>query len=273
MDVADAWRFGLRRPMRVCENDSMHHLMLTLDTPAENLALDEALLDQAEAAGPAAECLRIWESPEPVVVLGRSSRLAEEIDVAACAQRGIPILRRASGGAAIVAGPGCLMYAVVLSYDRRPEACGIHPSHGYVLDRIVAALGTHANKTVARAGTSDLVCLGNDEGAAARKFSGNSLRVKRTHFLYHGTLLYDFDLPLIAAYLRTPPRQPEYRNARPHEKFVANLPLRRETLESIVSSAWPSEGELVDWPRKRVAELVRERYRRDDWNLAYERDA
>ena len=37
---------------RVCENDAMHRLPLTLDTPAENLALDEALLDAAEAAGP-----------------------------------------------------------------------------------------------------------------------------------------------------------------------------------------------------------------------------
>ena len=26
------------------------------------------------------------------------------------------------------------------------------------------------------------------------KFSGNSLRVRRTHLLYHGTLLYDFSL-------------------------------------------------------------------------------
>ena len=129
---------------------------LTLDTPAENIALDEALLDEAEARGPDAEFLRIWESPTPLVVLGRSSRVAEEVDLAACAERGIPILRRSSGGAAIVAGPGCLMYAVVLSYDRRPEARGIHASHGYVLDRLVAALRQHV-PAVARAGTSDLV--------------------------------------------------------------------------------------------------------------------
>ena len=32
-----------------------------------------------------------------------------EVDTQACRGRGIPILRRASGGAAIVGGPGCLM--------------------------------------------------------------------------------------------------------------------------------------------------------------------
>ena len=33
----------------------MQRLLLTLDTPAENLALDEALLDAAEDSGPAWE--------------------------------------------------------------------------------------------------------------------------------------------------------------------------------------------------------------------------
>ena len=261
----------MHRPGWLCENDTMLRLALTLDTPAENLALDEALLDQAEAAGPTAEFLRIWESPEPLVVLGRSSRVTEEIDAAACAQRGIPILRRASGGAAIVTGPGCLMYAVVLSYDRRPEARGIHPSHRYVLDRLADALRPHAPK-VAHAGTSDLVLLGGDGVHSARKFSGNSLRVKRTHFLYHGTLLYNFDLSLVTACLRTAPRQPEYRRAREHGDFVANLPLGREALEAALATAWPTAGELKDWPREPVAELVRERYRRDEWNLAYGRN-
>jgi len=252
----------------MCENDAMYRLPLTLATPAENLALDEALIDAADAEGPTAEYLRIWESPEPMVVLGRSSRVAEEVDAVECARREIPILRRASGGAAIVAGPGCLMYAVVLSYDQRPEARGIHASHGYVLDRLVAALRPQAPQ-VARAGTSDLVLLNNDTHSAPRKFSGNSLRVKRTHFLYHGTVLYDFDLSLIAACLRTAPRQPEYRHRREHGDFVANLPLARKMVNESVSTAWPTEGESADWPRARVAELVRERYRLDEWNLAY----
>jgi lipoate-protein ligase A len=241
----------------MCENDAMHRLTITLDTPAENLALDEALLDAAEAAGPACEFLRLWESPAPVVVLGRSSRVDLEVNSAACAARGISILRRSSGGAAIV-----------LSYACRPEAHGIHAAHGYVLDRLVDALRPHV-KTVARAGTSDLVLADDGDWDAVRKFSGNSLRVKRTHFLYHGTLLYNFDLPLVAACLRTPPRQPEYRRAREHGDFVANLSVGRETLEDAVSAAWPTSGELNDWPRARVEQLVRERYRQDDWNLAY----
>ena len=51
------------------------HLDLTLPTAAENLALDEALLEEAEAGPPTAETLRFWQSPRPIVVVGRSSKL------------------------------------------------------------------------------------------------------------------------------------------------------------------------------------------------------
>ena len=44
-------------------------LDLTLRTPEENLALDEALLAAAEASA-GRETLRFWESPVPFVVLG-----------------------------------------------------------------------------------------------------------------------------------------------------------------------------------------------------------
>ena len=47
-----------------------------------------------------------------MVVVGRSSRLDEEVHLDACRAAGVPVLRRPSGGAAIVSGPGCLMYAL-----------------------------------------------------------------------------------------------------------------------------------------------------------------
>jgi lipoate---protein ligase len=248
---------------RVWENKAMQRLLLTLDTPAANIALDEALLDLAEATGPAAEFLRVWESPRPIVVVGRSSRVYEEVDEAACRERGIPILRRASGGAAIVAGPGCLMYAVVLSYFERPQLRDLTQAHAFVLDRMVAGLRRRL-PSVAREGTSDLAIAG-------RKFSGNSLRAKRSHCLYHGTLLYDFDLSLIATCLRVAPRQPAYRRSRDHGEFVANLPLSKQDVEQALLEAWPTSEELVDWPRERVVILVQERYSQDEWNLAYGR--
>ncbi len=99
----------------------MKLLEITLPTPAENLALDEALLLAAEESGHAQEVLRLWEPASPMVVVGRASRVTEEVDVDACRELDIPIFRRSSGGATIITGPGCLMYAVVLGYEHRPQ--------------------------------------------------------------------------------------------------------------------------------------------------------
>lgn len=236
----------------------MRLMDLTLPTPGENLALDEALLEEAEAAPEPAETLRLWEPAEPLVVLGRSSHVAAEVHVEECHKRQIPILRRSSGGAAIVTGPGCLMYAVVLSYRLRPQLQSLDEAHRFVLKTLAAAL-EHLAPGIGRAGTSDLT-LGD------RKFSGNSVRCKRGHLLYHGTLLYDFPLELIGECLARPPREPGYRQSRPHDRFVTNLGASAAELRESLVAAWgvkPGGG----WPRERVAQLVESKYGRDEWNL------
>ncbi|HEX5103221.1 MAG TPA: lipoate--protein ligase family protein [Pirellulaceae bacterium] len=238
----------------------MKLLDLTLPTPTENLALDQALLDAAEAGELEDEVLRLWEPAQPVVVVGRGSRVEEEVDVAACRSAGVPILRRDSGGAAIVTGPGCLMYGVVLRYEARQHLRMIDEAHRHVLG-IVARAISRLVPSAAHCGTSDLA-IGD------RKFSGNSLRCKREHLLYHGTLLYDFDLPLIGGLLRMPPRQPAYRAGRRHTDFVVNLPASREQLEQALCSVFAADQRLESWPDELTQRLVKERYALDAWHLA-----
>lgn len=248
----------------------MQRLEITLPTPAENVALDEALLEWAEDENPEWEFLRLWESPQPVVVVGRSSRVEKEVAEAACRERDIAILRRSSGGAAIAAGPGCLMYALVLSYKLRPELKDIRRAHTEILNRFSRSLQQSLAGVgiVAQAGTSDLVFVATGS-PALRKFSGNSLRAKRSHLLYHGTLLYNFDLRLIETCLQLPPRQPDYRDQRPHSDFVMNLPLTRPVIVEAVDRAWPTQGKLTEWPAARVAGLVADRFGCAKWNLEF----
>jgi lipoate-protein ligase A len=233
-------------------------LDLTLPTPAENLALDEALLETAEEAVAPLEFLRLWEAPEPCVIIGRSSRHASEVRLEACRERGIPVLRRCSGGAAIVAGPGCLMYAVVLSYELRPALRLLDEAHRQILGVVADSLRALV-PGVRHEGTSDLALDG-------RKFSGNSLRCKRSHLLYHGTLLYNFPLDLISECLASPPRQPDYRAGRPHESFVMNLPLACSEMRAALVSGWKANVPLAGWPRELTAKLAVERYSQLAWN-------
>ena len=236
----------------------MRYLDLTLPSLAENLAIDEALLEEAEAVGWPMETLRFWEASQHAVIIGRSSRIAAEVRGEVCRDLSVPVLRRISGGAAVVVGPGCLMYAVVLSLQLRPKLRSIDQAHAQVLGTIASALQPSVPGLAFR-GTCDLTI-------GEKKVSGNSVRIKREHLLYHGTLLYDFPLEMIGRYLAMPPRQPDYRQARPHDAFVANLPLNAATLRSALQTAWVASEPCSEWPQAATRQLVAEKYSRSDWN-------
>jgi lipoate-protein ligase A len=172
------------------------------------------------------------------------------------------------------------MYALVLGYGE--HGYGAHPAmpvqslpdineiHRFVLGRIVQSLSTlttdRGQGDIVQAGISDLTIRARcPQWGETRlhKFSGNSLRCKRTHFLYHGTLLYDFDLPRISRWLKMPPRLPGYRSARSHDTFLANLPVTRDQIAQALIRGWQAQQPLDDWPRERTARLVHEKYSAD----------
>ncbi len=232
------------------------YLDVTLSTPAANVALDEALLLEAEA-GHGGEVLRLWEWPAPAVVLGAGGRLAEDVDEAACRADGVPVLRRSSGGGTVLIGAGCLCFSLVLRFDRHPALGEIPTSYVYILDRTLEALAGLL-PGAERAGTSDL--------AAGRcKFSGNAQQRKRTHLLHHGTLLYAFDLSRVSRYLRPPARQPEYRQQREHAEFLVNLPTGAGELKRRLRAAWEAEAARTDLPTELVSKLVAEKYATPEW--------
>ncbi|MGB9687983.1 lipoate--protein ligase family protein [Thermogutta sp.] len=248
----------------------MQYLELTLPTPEENLALDEALLRAADADR-LDDVLRVWESSRLAVVVGRASRLEEEVDVAQCQSLGVPILRRCSGGCAVVIGRGCLLYSLVLHLEDRPGWRRVDVLHAQVLTKLGEALSING-LSIVRAGISDLaivhdVTQGPENDAARwRKVSGNSVRYGRWCVLYHGTILYQFDLTWIGRLLRQPPREPDYRAGRPHEMFVANLPLEREEMIMRIRQAWSADSILHSWPHAQMRELLASRYSQTAWH-------
>jgi len=217
----------------------MKLLELSLPTPTDNLATDQTLLAAAESGQLDDDVLRLWEMPALAVVVGRSSKIELEVHTDAAEAMSVPILRRESGGCAIVAGPGCLMYSVVLGYSGREHLRLIDECHRHVLGIVRSALSPLI-RGIQLVGTSDLA-LNN------RKFSGNSLRCKRAHLLYHGTILYNFNLSLIPSLLKRPPREPDYRAGRDHADFVANLPVKPERIRQQLIDAFGA-SEPQAWP-------------------------
>jgi lipoate-protein ligase A len=238
---------------------SMRFFDLTLPGIAENLALDEALLIEADARG-GAPILRIWEPETLAVVLGASSRWREDVRVEACRADGVAIARRSSGGGTVVIGPGTLNLTVVLPQDAAPGLGAVDTAHAFVLGRIAEALR-------ARGPAVEVLGLG-DLTIDRRKFSGSAQRRLRTHFLVHATILYRFPLELVARYTRIPSRQPAYRAGRAHDDFLTNLDLPRADLVEAVRAAWldfDHPDAPVAVPETLLKQLVTTKYSDPAW--------
>ena len=240
----------------------MQQIIADISEPADHLALDEALLLRADAGSGADESIRVWEFDRHIVVLGRSSKIDLEVDRKYCKQHDIPIMRRCSGGAAIVGGPGCLMYSVILSHQQEPGLQKIDAAHRYMMERVVSAVRRQI-LDVEHQGICDLTYKN-------RKCSGNSLRISREHLLYHGTVLYDADLSVLSSCLSEAPRQPEYRSRRDHHDFVTNIPIDPDQLRNDLLDVFcvSRDADSV-LPTKRMEELRQTRYDNPDWHLRH----
>lgn len=234
----------------------MQLLDQTLSSPAGNLALDEALLELCET-GKTEGVLRFWEPREYFVVLGISCNTEFDVNVLACREEEIPILRRSSGGGTVLQGPGCLNYALVLPIEGDPLG-GITSSTRNVMERNREALAPLLSDPIRVEGTSDLAVGG-------RKCSGNAQRRRLRSFLFHGTFLIGMDLERIERLLRMPERQPAYRQGRTHTAFLRNLSLDAASVRKALQVAWGAAEPLHAPPLERAEQLVREKYGREEF--------
>ena len=251
----------------------MNLLDLTLQPPAENLACDEALLNLCEKEG--VETLRLWESREHFVVVGYGNSVEREVNLHECKKRDIPVLRRCSGGGTVLQGPGCLSYNLTLRIpdisqnqsNTEPSNAGLLTVTGtneFVMERNRAAIERLLAVQVAVQGYTDLAVLA---GSSWIKFSGNAQRRRRRALVFHGTILYGFDLSLIDVLLNFPSAQPNYRAGRGHSEFLRNIPATAQDIRTALQKAWKADGPASVLPPDALDRLLRDQYLNDDWNL------
>ena len=239
----------------------MKNIDLTFPTPEENLACDEALMDFCEE-GMDEEILRFWEPQGHFVVLGYSNKMDTEVKRLACQKSGIPILRRSSGGGAVLQGPGCLNFSLILKTNGCAPLKSVRDTNRFILERHREALEPILKRKIEVQGTSDLAIGG-------LKFSGNAQRRKRRFLLYHGTFLLDFDIKLVERWLPMPSRQPAYRQNRPHGEFLMNLGVGPEPIKEALRKTWGAWEKLDAVPNERIERLAGERYSDSDWTAKF----
>ena len=222
-------------------------LDLTLPSAAENLALDEALLNEMDEHG-GDPVLRFWESDHYFVVLGRASRLRDDVYTEACRQDNIAVLRRASGGGTVLQGPGCLSYALVLRLEWHSALRDIRRTNRFILERIAQALRRWEPELAFRE-VSDLAVNGF-------KISGNAQRRTRRALLFHGTILHGLPIALVSRYLQEPRRQPAYRTGRPHGQFLRTIDAPLQDMKQAIAAAWNVRSTVAGLPMPRLQSAI-----------------
>lgn len=238
---------------------SLNRFDITLPTLEENLALDEALLSAVDTE-PQFACLRFWQPADYSVVLGRSNRSETEVAIDDCQAQGIGVFRRASGGGAVLIGPGCLCYSLVLPISELHRSLGVARVTKELMGRTANGLRLFCPE-IQVSGTSDLAL-------SDLKFSGNAQRWLRHAFIHHGTVLYSFDVSCVERTLRHPTREPDYRNSRRHREFITNLPIDPLVLRSCMSESWNAIP--TDVPAAVVetaSRVAASRYSSADWKI------
>ncbi len=224
---------------------------ISMDSPEDNVLLDEALFVVADKGLGGGEVLRFWESPSTFIVLGRIGKEQEDIDRDAALKDKIPVLRRTSGGGTVVQGRGCLNYTFVLAKNTDPAIADLRKSYQWISSKVIEALKALGVEAAFHP-ISDIALVSDQ-----KKFSGNAQHRGKNFILHHGTILYDFDLDLISRYLKMPKDVPEYRQGRSHRDFVTNIPIDphkfTETLSKIFFA--PQESFLTSFEQDALDQL------------------
>ena len=135
-------------------------------------------------AGPRTPVLRVWQNAS-CVVIGRAQRPAREVNLAACAASGVPVLRRASGGGTVYQDLGNLNISMAVP-GRAP---GLAAEVAALVAAVIAGLG------LAPGAGERGVFVG------PAKVSGLASQLTRDGSLAHATLLVTTPAARVGAFL------------------------------------------------------------------------
>lgn len=258
--------------------------------PAEVLAWSESLTEQLQGYpdhghgdldGP---YFALWQPLGVTAALGISQKPELELDCAALRRDGVGLLRRQSGGGAVLLYPGVLCWEAWVGLETLARlsvnsGSGIHEAYAVLtlpVRRGLSSLGVE----VFAAGVSDL-SYRTDPGGAIRKVAGTAQFRKRDRVLVHGALLVTAEVAVLSRYLAFPSVQPDYRGGRQHRDFCLTVgeilgvsPAEKEACFNRVAGAVRAAAEESGWTvlvppedlPPAAAELARRKYRAPEWN-------
>ncbi len=218
-----------------------------------NMALDDAILEAVseEASLPT---LRFYGWSPPCLTLGRSQPQAEA-DLEACRAAGVDVVRRPSGGQAILHGDELTYSIALLQSDPRAEG-GVLEVYRLLSDGLLDGLCRLDVCAVSAAGKPDgavrtPICFETPAAceivADGRKLVGSAQWRARGAVLQHGTLPLHGDLARIVRYLAFSEEE--------REAQARSLLARATTLEAVMGRPLPFE-QVAEGLRAGLAQIL-----------------
>ncbi|MFN2118719.1 MAG: lipoate--protein ligase [Candidatus Promineifilaceae bacterium] len=229
-------------------------------SPFVNLAIEEFLLRHVLVDQP---ILHFYVN-SPVVIIGRNQNVFEEIDMKEVRKRGIPVLRRLSGGGAVYHDLGNINYSLI-----SPDQYLLNNYEAFTMPvfnalRQIGLIAELRNR-------SSIFVQG-------KKVSGNAQYATKGRLLSHGTLLLNSDLTQLRSALQPRHQEISSRAIQSVRTSVANLRdllhkeisldevmvhLKREFLDRVPAVGFELSSQ--DW--EVIRKIEEDRYRSWEWNI------
>lgn len=237
--------------------------MISIEThsysPFTNLAFEEFFLKSTDLGD---DILMLYQN-QPAVIVGRFQNTLEEINQSFINEHNILVARRISGGGAVYHDPGNLCFSFIL----RDISPGTMDASKYI--RPVA-------EALIRLGIPLEVMGRNDLAIDGKKFSGNAMALHKNRLLFHGTLLFDTDLKLLAQVLKPATAAIESKAIKSVRSKVTNIKSYlskdmdvldfKQALKGLLLENSPqSEYQPTDEDREDIQKLEDSKYRSWDW--------
>ncbi len=252
---------------------------------ALNMAVDEAIL-MAQAEERVPPTLRFYRWNPPCFSLGYFQSAAKEIELDQLSERGVHLVRRLTGGRAILHHEE-VTYSIIL-----PEESGLLPS-GVIESYSVLSQGI-LNALQQLGLTAQLVKSKPQKGFSAacfdtpswyelqiegKKVAGSAQTRRDKVLLQHGSLPLSTDTDLLFGLLKFSSQEQRERMKRRFEKKATSINDELETkveydeVKTALFKGWKQtlqlEGEweeLTSWEKNRALELKEKKYSSPQWN-------
>ncbi|PIN79858.1 hypothetical protein COV16_02030 [Candidatus Woesearchaeota archaeon CG10_big_fil_rev_8_21_14_0_10_34_8] len=231
---------------------------------AMNMAIDESILEHI-SEGKAKPTVRLYGWNPAAITIGNFQCREDEVDMNACKEAGVPVVRRITGG-------GAVFHEHEITYSiLAPET--FFPKHIQQSYQIICGVVIEALDKLGIAAQYRPI---NDIVVGSRKISGSAQTRRKGVLLQHGTILLDVNIAKMFSLLTISKEKISDKYVQSVKKLVTSLLEQNEKLkeEQVIDALMEafSEGKQVEIGRlskeefTRAHYIMKSKYETEEWN-------